>query len=211
MLFFLWSLVCPIFLPSGGTFLHSSSCRLPARFFLSSGWLAATFFLFFFFLACKFVGGWCVWWWCLFILILFISSYCCNINQHTLLNKTTNFISGKQWSTAAAQQQADGWKLPVVSFRVLVLGIEVVSIYNINSVCVFFLFFFSSHLSSSPFFSLSFLRSRNSDPESHSRLFPPTHYGSCLAFFFARRFQLFFPSSTRVELFLPTLGALSSS
>ena len=143
MLFFLWSLVCPIFLPSGGTFLHSSSCRLPARFFLSSGWLAATFFLFFFFLACKFVGGWCVWWWCLFILILFISSYCCNINQHTLLNKTTNFISGKQWSTAAAQQQADGWKLPVVSFRVLVLGIEVVSIYNINSVCVcFFCFFF---------------------------------------------------------------------
>ena len=30
-----------------------------------------------------------------------------------------------------------------------------------------------------------------SDPGSHSKLFsPPTHYGSCLAFFFARRFQL---------------------
>ena len=26
--------------------------------------------------------------------------------------------------------------------------------------------------------------SRNSDPVSHSRLFPPTHYGSCLAFVF---------------------------
>ena len=53
--------------------------------------------------------------------------------------------------------------------------------------------------------------SRNSDPGSHSRLFsPPTHYGSCLACFIARRFQLFLTSSTRVELCLPTLGALSS-
>ena len=54
--------------------------------------------------------------------------------------------------------------------------------------------------------------SRNSDPGSHSRLFVPhTHCGSCLAFFIARRFQLFLPSSTRVELCLPTPGALSSS
>ena len=58
---------------------------------------------------------------------------------------------------------------------------------------------YPSYLLSSPFYSLS--PSRNSDPGSHSRLFfPPTHYGSCLAFFFiARRFQLFLPSSTRVE------------
>ena len=35
-------------------------------------------------------------------------------------------------------------------------------------------------------------------------------YGSWLAFFIARRFHLFLPSSTRVELCLRTLGALSS-
>ena len=37
--------------------------------------------------------------------------------------------------------------------------------------------------------------SRNSDPGSHSRLFSrPTHYGSCLAFFFSREdFSSFFP------------------
>ena len=52
--------------------------------------------------------------------------------------------------------------------------------------------------------------SRSSDPGSHSRVYPPPHYGSCLAFFIARRFQLFLPSSTRAELCLPTLGALSS-
>ena len=40
----------------------------------------------------------------------------------------------------------------------------------------------SSHLLSSPFYSLP-INSRNSDPGSHSRLFsPPTHYGPCLAF-----------------------------
>ena len=51
--------------------------------------------------------------------------------------------------------------------------------------------------------------SRNSDPGSHSRLFsPPPHYGSCLAFL--SREELFLPSSTRVELCLPTLGTLSS-
>ena len=39
--------------------------------------------------------------------------------------------------------------------------------------------------------------SRNSEPGSHSRLFSPTHYcSSCLAFFIARRLQLFLASST---------------
>ena len=73
--------------------------------------------------------------------------------------------------------------------------------------------YFSSHFLSLPFGSLSLLvvlfsllPSRISDPGSHSRLFfPPAPYGSGLAFFIARRFQLFLPSSTRVELCLPTL------
>ena len=48
-----------------------------------------------------------------------------------------------------------------------------------------FFFFFPSHVLSSPFSSLSLLYtcSRNSDLGSHSRLFSPTPYGSCLAFF----------------------------
>ena len=51
----------------------------------------------------------------------------------------------------------------------------------------------------------------NSDPGSHSRLFSqPTHDGSCLAFSIARRFQLFLPSSTRVECAY-TRQALSAS
>ena len=76
--------------------------------------------------------------------------------------------------------------------------------------CFSFFVFFLSHSLSSPFYSLP--PSRNSDPGSHSRLFfpHPPRYGSCLAFFIAIRFQLFLPSSTRVELCLPTLGALSS-
>ena len=52
--------------------------------------------------------------------------------------------------------------------------------------------------------------SRNSDSGSHinSRLFSlPPHYGSCLAIFIARRFQLFLPSSTRVELCTAVMGA----
>ena len=79
------------------------------------------------------------------------------------------------------------------------------------AVCVFFFFFIPFiHLLSSPFF-FSLPPSRNSDPRSHNRLFsPPPHYGSCLQAFIARRFQLFLPSSTRVELCLPTLGTLSS-
>ena len=36
--------------------------------------------------------------------------------------------------------------------------------------------------------------SRNADPGSHNRLFyPPTHYGSCLAFFSREDFSSFFP------------------
>ena len=47
--------------------------------------------------------------------------------------------------------------------------------------------FFASHLISSPFFSLSHLL-LVSDPGSHSRLFPPpSHYGSCLAFFYREK------------------------
>ena len=60
-------------------------------------------------------------------------------------------------------------------------------------------FYFSSHLLSSPFF-FSLPPRRNSDPGSHSRLFfHPPHYGSCLGIFIARRFQLFLPLWTRVE------------
>ena len=44
-----------------------------------------------------------------------------------------------------------------------------------------------------------------------SRLFfPPSHLWFVLCIFIARRLQLFLLSSTRVELCLPTLGALSS-
>ena len=61
-------------------------------------------------------------------------------------------------------------------------------------------------------FSLPPINSRNSDPGSHSRLFSPPYllrFVPCI--FIARKFQLFLPSSTRVELCLPTLGGLSSS
>ena len=54
---------------------------------------------------------------------------------------------------------------------------------------VFSISFFASHFLPSPFFSLP--PRRNPDPGSRSRFFSPsTHYGSCFAFFFARRFQL---------------------
>ena len=53
-------------------------------------------------------------------------------------------------------------------------------------------FFFPSHLLSSPFCSLSLLRS--SDPGLHSRLFPPpTHYVWCLAFLSRDDFSSFLP------------------
>ena len=61
------------------------------------------------------------------------------------------------------------------------------------------------------FFSLPPIYSRNPDPGSHSRLFsPPPGYGSCLALLSRQEFSSFLPSSTRVELCLPTLlGARS--
>ena len=58
--------------------------------------------------------------------------------------------------------------------------------------------FFPSHWLSSPFFFLPPINSRNSDPGSHSRLFFPLH--TVARIFIARRFQLFLPSSTCVEL-----------
>ena len=70
-------------------------------------------------------------------------------------------------------------------------------------------FFFTSNYYICPSFSLP--PSRSSHTGLHSRLCsPPSHNGSCLAFFTARRFQLSIPSSTQVELCLPTLGGLSS-
>ena len=90
--------------------------------------------------------------------------------------------------------------------RVLTSGNQLLCIRSPTNI---YMYIFPSHLLSSPLYSLP--PSRNSDPGSHSRLFsPPTHYGSCLAFVIATRFQLFLPSSTRVELCLPTLGALIS-
>ena len=53
--------------------------------------------------------------------------------------------------------------------------------------------------------------SRNSDPESNSRLFsPPTHYGSCLAFFSREDFSSFFPRRLASNCAYHTLGAVSS-
>ena len=74
-------------------------------------------------------------------------------------------------------------------------------VYSNNSVLLLQLFFFP-RLFSSPFF-FSTPPSRHSAPGSHRRLFSPLpHYGSCLAFFIARRFQLFltFVDSRRILL-----------
>ena len=61
------------------------------------------------------------------------------------------------------------------------------------------LFFFPSHLLSSPFYSLP--PSRNSDPGSHSRLLsPPAHYGSCLAFLSREDFSSSLVDSRRIVL-----------
>ena len=70
--------------------------------------------------------------------------------------------------------------------------------------------FFPSHLLTSPFFSLSLLvgtqiRGHMAGPSPPS----PLRFVPCI-FFIARRFQLFLPSLTPVELCLPTLRALSS-
>ena len=62
-----------------------------------------------------------------------------------------------------------------------------------------FFFYFPCHLLSSPFCSLSLLVVTQIRGHMAGSSPPPTHYGACLAFFIARRFQLFLPSSTRVE------------
>ena len=63
-----------------------------------------------------------------------------------------------------------------------------------------FIYFSPSHLLSSPFCSLSLLVVTQIRGHIAGSSSPPTHYGSCLAFFIARGFQLFLPSSTCVEL-----------
>ena len=87
--------------------------------------------------------------------------------------------------------------------------------YSLSShayVLFFFFFFFSIPCIVLPFCSLP--PSRNSDPGSHSRLFsPPTHYGSCLAFFFREKILAFssLVDSRRIVLTHAILiGALSS-
>ena len=93
--------------------------------------------------------------------------------------------------------------------RVLTSGNQLLCIRSPTNI---YMYIFPSHLLSSPLYSLP--PSRNSDPGSHSirsRLFPPPYplrFVPCI--FIGKRFQLFLPSSTRVELCLPTLGALSS-
>ena len=71
-----------------------------------------------------------------------------------------------------------------------------------------FQIFFASFAPALTMFSLPpiLINSRNSDPGSHSRLFSPRpHHGSCLAFLSREDFSSILPSSTRVELCLPTL------
>ena len=69
---------------------------------------------------------------------------------------------------------------------------------------------FSSHLLSSPFYYLSLLVVTQIRGHIAQALLPPYPLRFVPCIFIARRFQLFLPSSTRVELCLPTLGALSS-
>ena len=61
---------------------------------------------------------------------------------------------------------------------------------------------------------LSFLfylpRSRSSDPGLHSTLVPPSPLRFVSSILIARRLELFLSSLTRVEIYFPTLGALSS-
>ena len=84
--------------------------------------------------------------------------------------------------------------------------------FNLLCYCAIRLYiYFPSHLLCLSFF-FSLPPSRISDPESHSRLFfPPSPQRFVPCIFIARESQLFLPSSTRVELSLPTLGALISS
>ena len=97
-------------------------------------------------------------------------------------------------------------------FIFILRRIYICIVQPLRTVSITFFSFFSIPFISSIFALLFYLPpSHNSAPGSHSRLLcPPTHYGSCLAFHIARRFQLFLPSSPRVELCLPTLGAFSS-
>ena len=85
------------------------------------------------------------------------------------------------------------------------------SLHLLRALAFFLLFSISIPFSllSSPFYALSLLVATQirghiagSSPPSPLRFVP--------SIFIARRFQLFLPSSTRVELCLPTLGALSS-
>ena len=73
---------------------------------------------------------------------------------------------------------------------------------------LFFFCFFSHLVFLTLLFSLP--PSHNSDPGSQQALLPPCPLRFVPRIFIARRFQLFLPSSTRVELCLPTLGAVSS-
>ena len=60
-------------------------------------------------------------------------------------------------------------------------------------------------------FSLPPINSRNSDPESHSRLFsPPTHCGSCLAFLKREDFSSFFPRRLASNCAYPRPRTLSA-
>ena len=72
-------------------------------------------------------------------------------------------------------------------------------------------YFFCHDLLSSPFF-FSLLVVTHIRGHIEQALLPPRHYARfvpCISI--ARRFELFLPSSTRIELCLSTLGALSSS
>ena len=62
---------------------------------------------------------------------------------------------------------------------------------SVEATCLLTVFFRSKLLFS--LFGFSRPPSRNSDPGSHSRLFPPPHYGSCLAFLSGEDFSSFFP------------------
>ena len=74
----------------------------------------------------------------------------------------------------------------------------------------FYVFFSPSHLLSSPFYSLSLLVVTQIRGQIAGYSPPLPTKVRALHFFFTKIFRLFLPSSTRVELCLPTLGALSS-
>ena len=113
-------------------------------------------------------------------------------------------VSWEEWfnvkTTALRTDDNQIWCVNVGEYTVF--GSIVCSDYSI--------YFSPSHWLSSPFFSLP--PSRNSDPGSHGRLFPPPpsplRFVPCV--FIPRRLQLFLPSSTLFRLCLPTLPVLSS-